>query len=300
MVKSLTLVRSAPENLTLSDALESFVADAQARRLTDKTVAYYRFELSRFVAFCDRTALAEIDGPLIRRYLTTLTKRGLKGSTVHAAARALRAWFRWCVRESLLSDDPMRNVQMPKVERPILPALSVADVETLLAACESVRDRAIILCLLDSGCRAQEFVNLNIADVNKRTGEVTVRLGKGKKSRVTFFGPRSRKELMRYLYGRTVPDSAPLFVSDRGNHRLTVSGLAQILKRLGQVTGIHVSPHALRRTCALWCHRKGWRLTEIQRLLGHSDLTVLLRYLDLDSEDVHEAFEKAPPSGMLS
>ncbi len=193
----------------------------------------------------------------------------------------------------------MTNVQMPKVERDLLPALDVSDVEDLLSACESIRDRAIILCLLDSGCRAAEFVNLDIKDFNRRSGEVTVRLGKGKKSRMTFFGPRARKELMRYLYGRTYTEDAPLFITERGNRRLTGSGLIQIFKRLGHATGIHVSPHALRRTCALWCHRKGWRLTEIQRLLGHSDLSVLLRYLDLDSTDVQTAFEGAPPSSLL-
>ncbi len=113
-------------------------------------------------------------------------------------------------------------------------------------------------------------------------------------------GDAARKELMRYLYGRTYTEESPLFVTERGNQRLTVSGLAQVLKRLGHATGIHVSPHALRRTCALWCHRKGWRLTEIQRLLGHSDLSVLLRYLDLDSGDVQTAFAGAPPTSLLS
>lgn len=79
-----------------------------------------------------------------------------------------------------------------------------------------------------------------------------------------------------------------------------LSALEQILRRLGHNTGVHITPHALRRTCALWCHRSGWRLTEIQRLLGHSDLTVLLRYLDLDDSDVGNVFGKAPPTALLS
>jgi len=67
-----------------------------------------------------------------------------------------------------------------------------------------------------------------------------------------------------------------------------------------EMRGLNKVELALRRTCALWCHRSGWRLTEIQRLLGHSDLTVLLRYLDLDDSDVGNVFGKAPPTALLS
>jgi integrase/recombinase XerD len=89
-------------------------------------------------------------------------------------------------------------------------------------------------------------------------------------------------------------------VSDKTSERLTSSGLLQVFKRLGRATGIHVSPHALRRTCALWCHRAGWTLEAIRRLLGHSDFKVLQRYLDLDTDDIRAAHDAAPPSGRLS
>jgi len=300
MPPNLTLRKGRTESQSLSQALDSFLADAAARRLAPKTISYYQFEISRFITSSSVQTLSELEASHIRTYLSELNKRGLKGSSVHASARALKAWLNWCVRESLLSANPMHNVRMPQVDRELLPALSKDDIETLLEVADSIRDRAIILCLLDSGCRAAEFVALNIGDVNRRTGEVTVKRGKNRKSRTTFFGPRARKELFRYLYSRSGDQNAPLFASEHAGQRLTVSGLEQILRRLGQATGIHITPHALRRTCALWCHRSGWRLTEIQRLLGHSDLTVLLRYLDLDDSDVGNVFGKAPPTALLS
>ena len=95
--------------------------------------------------------------------------------------------------------------------------------------------------------------------------------------------------------GKVKPD-APLFASEHAGQHLTPSGLRQILQRIGQNAGVgHCTPHTFRRTCALWCHRNGWRLTEIQRLLGHSDLTVLRQYLDLNDSDVHIAHQERGP-----
>ena len=57
---------------------------------------------------------------------------------------------------------------------------------------------------------------------------------------------------------------------------------------------------SFRRTCALWCFRSGWRLNEIQRLLGHADLSILRQYLDLSDDDVQAAHLAKPPTGMLT
>jgi site-specific recombinase XerD len=157
-----------------------------------------------------------------------------------------------------------------------------------------------VLCLLDSGLRASEFVALNVSDYNRRSGEVMVRQGKGRKGRVSFFGPRARAELQRYLFSRgKYRDGDPLFLSERGYRRLGVSGREKVLNRLGALAAVHVTPHSLRRTTATWAHRDGWSLESIRRLLGHSDFTVLRRYLALDSEDIADAHRNAPPSGRL-
>ena len=61
------------------------------------------------------------------------------------------------------------------------------------------RDRAILVALLDTGCRASEFVALDLGDVDMATGSVAVRAGKGGKQRVVFLGSRSLKELTRFF-----------------------------------------------------------------------------------------------------
>lgn len=66
----------------------------------------------------------------------------------------------------VIPTDPMAQVAMPRLDKPILPAFSADEMKRLIAGCTTERDRALILCLLDSGCRAAEFVNFIIGDVD--------------------------------------------------------------------------------------------------------------------------------------
>jgi integrase len=91
---------------------------------------------------------------------------------------------------------------VPKV---IMPAFSIEDVRGLLRACRSPRDTAIVLCLLDSGCRAAEFCALRVQDVDLRSGSVRVIHGKGGKDRTCYLGAKARQALVKYLRARPLP-----------------------------------------------------------------------------------------------
>jgi integrase/recombinase XerD len=297
--QNLTLLTARSKNKTLQ-ALDDFLLACEAKRLSPKTLRYYDFEVRRFLAYVAEdgvTTLEAIEPNHIRRFFTVLADRGLQANSQHASARAIQAWLNWCVKEGLVERSPMTLVEKPRKDRKILPAFDVADVQAMLEACESPRETAIVLCLIDSGLRASEFVALNRGDVDMKAGDVKVKLGKGRKDRTSFFGPKARRALSQYLASRgRVGLDAALWTSEHASQRLTVSGLQQLLRKLGQRSGVpNVSPHAFRRTCALWCHRNGGRLTEIQRLLGHSDLSVLRQYLDLDDGDVAQAHRQHGP-----
>jgi len=81
---------------------------------------------------------------------------------------------------------------------------------------------------------------------------------------------------------------------------LTLSGLQTALRRLGARAGVVPSgPHRFRRTFALWCLRDGMDLHSLRLLMGHSDLTVLQRYLALAGEDVERAHAAHSPADRL-
>jgi integrase/recombinase XerD len=155
-----------------------------------------------------------------------------------------------------------------------------------------------LLSLLDTGCRASEFVALDIGDVNMNTGAAIIRHGKGGKFRTAFMGASTRREVLRYLRHRT-DDAGPLWVTMAGE-RLTYGGLRQVVSRRANAAGVPVpSLHSFRRAFALACLRGGMDVYSLQKLMGHADLSVLRRYLAQNEADLQAAHARASPVGML-
>jgi integrase/recombinase XerD len=117
----------------------------------------------------------------------------------------------------------------------------------------------MLLVLTDTGLRASEFCTLNVGDLNNLTGEVKINRGKGRKDRTVFIGPRTRRELARYLAERDdVTPAAPLWIKLHTGQRITYSGLRYILRKAAKRARVSgVSPHALRRTFAINSLRSG-------------------------------------------
>jgi site-specific recombinase XerD len=235
----------------------------------------------------------------LRRYLLSLSSRNPGG--VHAAYRAMRAFFRWYEDEVEIQNwrNPIAKVKAPRVNVESLDPVSLDDVRAMLIQCPRSlcgdRDRAILLCLLDTGCRAAEFVALDVGDVNLASGQVVVRAGKGGKSRTVFLGAKSRRELNRYLRRRRVKLGDSLWLSQDGT-RLTYAGLREVVRRLARAADIPCpSLHSFRRAFAIGCLRNGVDLVSLQRLMGHADLTVLRRYLAQVADDLGVAHAKGSP-----
>lgn len=278
----------------ITDAYKIFVLDNQSRRFTKATITTYRDRLEPFINWCptqNAESLDEVTPSLIRLYLVALQERQLSDYTINGVARCIKTFFNFCVREGLLAESPMKKVAMPKIDKRILPALSVEDAQKLLKVCESERDAAIVLFMLDTGVRATELINLNGGDIDQQTGTVAVRQGKGRKDRVVYVGAKARKQLLRYYMRRGEPKAnEAVWLSEKSNERLTTSGLRQLLERLSEASGIKkCSPHTLRRTFALWSLRNGMSIYHLQRLMGHADITVLRIYLDLAQGDLQQA-----------
>jgi site-specific recombinase XerD len=279
---------------TLDDAYEMFMLDCEARRLTPATRKFYRAKLSVFFQWCSANAvdiITDLTAHKLRQYFVYLQRRNLSGQYQHNIARAIRAFLNYCVRDELTDVSPFNKVQMPRVEKKILAALDTADIRVLLKHCQSQRDRALCLFLLDSGVRASELIALNIGHVDVKTGIVNVHRGKGQKGRTTYIGATTRKYLLRYLRTRSeLTPEMPLFVSETTGASLTVSGLVQLMERLRRRSGISACTcHAFRRTFALNCLRNGMNIYVLARLMGHADIIILRQYLPLIENDLQDA-----------
>ncbi|MBI1294967.1 tyrosine-type recombinase/integrase [bacterium] len=285
---------------TFQDAFEIFLLDAKSRRLSSRTIEFYQQRLGWFFDWlesADVHHLQSLTRNHIRAYLGSLADRELSGYTQHAMARAIKTFCFFCVGEEWIEVSPMKGVRMPRVDDAILSAFEPADVQRLLSATRYDRDKAIILCLLDTGCRASEFLGWTGGDVDTKQGTVKVK-GKNRKERIVYMGAKALKALLRYFIERGKPSPVePVWISLRGGRGLTYNGLRQMLTRLGDAAGVEkVSPHRFRRTFALWSLRNGMSIYELQRLMGHADIQVLRRYLALVENDLAQAHKRYGPA----
>lgn len=305
---NLTLQKIVTKSSPLRLSLEAFLLSRKAMRCTPKTLEAYTYALTGFLRFLEGQGVADvrdITAHHIRAYLVGLQERGLKDTTQHLHARCVKTFMRWLYAEGEIPTNPMQKVVMPRLEKRIPPPFTPEDIRCLLEACnrqtpKGLRDYAIVLGLLDTGLRAAEFLSLRVGDVNMRTGLVTV-MGKGRKMRTVRLGAKARQAVLRYLAALGEADpSAPLWVAFDVNGNpvgaLTKRGLQTMLHRLGHKAGVMpCSPHRFRRTFALWCLRDGMDIYSLRSLMGHSDLTVLQRYLALAGEDIERAHSAHSP-----
>lgn len=284
---------------------ESFLIDRQAEGLSKHTLKFYRQFLSHFLEYCDAHHLkniSDVNPDFLRRFFLAFSETHNPGG-VHAAYRTLRAFFRWVMNEEIMPlewKNPMLKVKPPKVSIDPLEPISIQDVKALIDICQrgnliGERDRAIFFFLLDTGARAQELCNADLKDIDLNTGTVTIRFGKGGKTRTVFIGRKTRKAIRGYLRKRK--DHFPaLFVSIH-EERLTYDGLNQLLERRAKTAGFDKKPtlHSFRRAFALNMLRSGVDIFALQRLMGHADLQVLRRYLTQNDQDNQLAHMQGGP-----
>jgi len=226
---------------TLFVAFEDFILSREAALCSPETIDFYRRMLRPFLAF---TRGSEFSNRSVRSFLATVAQRGVSSATVHAHARAMRAFVRFAYEEGWV-EEPV-TVRMPRLEQKRMEVLSREEVKRVLSVCGS-RDRALVMTLIDSGVRRGEALALNWEDVDFPTGAVHVRRGKGRKARVTYVGAKTRRALLRWGGGQR---SSAIFP-------LTASGAATLMARLSSKSGVHITFHKCRRTFATWALRNG-------------------------------------------
>lgn len=189
-------------------------------------------------------------------------------NTVSDYFKSVRSFFRWTG-----ADNPFLSLPCPKPIDVLVRPYSFADLRRLLAAAQTDRDRAIILLLLGSGLRSAELVGLRFTDVDWTAGTVTV-VGKGSKPRTVCPGERAMWALGQYANGNR---RGYLFPSPAGH--LTRSGLWLMIARCAKRAGIDGGVHRFRHSFSFMFLENGGDAADLQVLLGHSTLTMTLRYV---------------------
>jgi integrase/recombinase XerC/integrase/recombinase XerD len=234
----------------------------------------------------------------------------LSFDTRHRYFREVRCFYNWLVEAGYVERSPfagLRNVRLPrKIVQPYTPD----DVRALLTACGDsdigLRDRAIVMTLLDTGIRVSELAQMVLADLDLDELRLRVLHAKGNKQRVVPFSATCKIELERFLERRG--DAAgPLFCASdhhvglRPQVPLRPNGVKQLLRRLGKKTGVaKVHAHRFRHSFATWAIEQGAREFDVQLLLGHSSPDMVRRYASsYSAEQAARRHHEFSPAGVL-
>jgi integrase/recombinase XerD len=293
--KTDTKQKWAVASYELQDAYTDFILSRQAMLCSPKTIRFYHFTAGRFVKYLEENGVTEPQGVsarYIRAYFASLASQELSDSYIHGHARAIKTLTRFWHKENYISAIP--QFDMPTIAKKRLQVLSASQVRKALDACLSLRDKAIIMLLVDTGLRRAEISALSWGDVDLSSGMIRVAMGKGGKARSVVAGIKTRRALLAYRREIQHGEERPVFQTSQGT-RLSPNGLRSALLRVGKRAGVHITPHALRRTFATLSSRAGMNLIQLQAMMGHASLEMTKKYIQMLDEDLLEAHKAHGP-----
>lgn len=290
--------------------VERFLDNLWAERgLSQNSLQSYRHDLIQL-----RVQLAEhgktLESAQREDILSVLAAEVRAGKSPRSVARylsAYRQFYRWLVREAVLSNDPVALIESPKTGRGLPRALTEQQVDSLLAAPDvqttlGARDRAMLELMYATGLRVSELVGLNLSNLNLTQGVIRV-TGKGQKERLVPFGDEAHSSLEAYLSAARPAllkgvQTDSLFVTAR-KAGMTRQAFWYLLRRYALRADIQqkLSPHMLRHSFATHLLNHGADLRVVQLLLGHTDLSSTQIYTHIAREGLKRMHTEHHPRG---
>jgi integrase/recombinase XerD len=318
-----------------SKAVEGFILSKLGDGLSPNTARIYRWCLSKLVTFIGDKDAETITTADLRAWMAYLRNdyqnasqsrksERLSASSLQDMWTAAKSFCRWCA-ETLNAPNAADGLKRPEGESPVIVPFSEDEIRALLKMAQTIttqasdrrktfamrapnakRNTAIILTLLDTGLRLGELCRLQVGDVDLTTGAVQVSpFGSGRKTkaRQVYLGKAARRAVWLYLSSRddlgagcNADARAPVFITDE-NRAMTENSVSLFLRGLGARAGIaHVHAHRFRHTFAIQFLRGGGDVFSLQRMLGHSTMEMVRRYLALADADDAEAHRRASPA----
>jgi site-specific recombinase XerD len=292
--------------MTWEEAVTAFLAAKQSENLSPATLENYGWHLHgprarAFLTDHDITSPRQLTADALRDLQRELLTAGVSPALAHAFHRVWKNFAGFCISRGYGADSAVLNVKAPKQPQ-TEPATFTEDEERrLVAAAASPRDRLIVELMLRTGLRLEEVCTLTVDDlvVGPEGAYLRVRHGKGAKDRVVPLDTtrqRFSRKIQHYLRsGRPMDTSSRvLFLSSRRTgteyEPLSKRGLQLMVRRLGIATGIHAHPHKFRHTFATRALAAGVDVMALQRVLGHTTLAMVARYVHYQKGDLIDAW----------
>ncbi len=292
--------------------LEQFVQVLKIEKnYSRNTVASYLNDLNLLQRFLKKRKITfkELvnDSEIIKNYFRQLAKTKMSSRTIKRKFASFSSYFSYLIDQKKIKKNPLNNVFTPKLSRKLPTVLSRDEIEQIFKKSENtdnkllgLRDRCILEMLYSCGLRVSELCELKINNVQFDSNVIRF-FGKGNKERIIPLTYYAKEWLERYLdqsrrilLSRIYSDSKYVFLSNNGK-KLTRAAIWQSIKKYVESAHItkDVSPHTFRHSFATHLIDGGANLIEIQKLLGHSDISTTEIYIHLSKEFIDKEYTKA-------
>jgi integrase/recombinase XerD len=306
--------KTQEQSLILRQSIDSISGFIDALWLEDglskNTLEAYRSDLEIYAHWLDQAHQKNILQSSVVEITDFMAKRRVdKATSANRRLTVLKRFFRYMIRQNLLTEDPCVNLRPAKQAMRFPTSLSEAQVEALLQAPNTeenlgVRDRAMLELMYASGLRVSEIIVLKLIHLRLNEGIIHIIGGKGNKERLVPFGGEAAQWLQQYIEQARPPllenkTSEYLFVGRHTANCLTRQAFWYVIKRYAILAGIqgHLSPHTLRHAFATHLLNHGADLRVVQLLLGHADISTTQIYTHIARERLKNIHQQHHPRG---
>lgn len=281
------------------------------KSLSDNSTEAYLRDLDKLVQFLEIKNIKKNPAAItlqdLQFFIQWIGELEMTATSQARIISGIRAFYRYCILEDIVQEDPTLLLEAPKTRRLLPDVLSFSEIESIIAQIdlskpEGGRNKAILETLYSCGLRVSEVVNLRISQLYLDVGYIRV-TGKGDKERLVPIGDAATKYIN--IYRQNIRNHIAvkagnediLFLNKRGQ-KLTRVMIFLIIKDLVQKAGIKktVSPHTFRHSFATHLIEGGANLRAVQEMLGHESITTTEIYTHLDKEFLRKTLEQFHPS----
>lgn len=303
-------------NQILKESCEKFFHQLKfGRNASEHTLRNYGNDLKALQVFLELekislTSLNEIDKRIIRNFLAHLTLKKASKRTLLRRIACLRCFFKFLKKTGTIINNPMEEIDSPKLEKALPKSISYDQIQLLLSQPANdnylgLRDRCIMELLYSCGLRVSELVALDRKDLDAE--HLTVRVkGKGKKERVIPITQSAAKWIVEYLNHDkrcqtekthfAQQDQEAIFLNKWGK-RITTRSLDRNFSKYLRASGlpVNITPHTIRHSIATHWLENGMDLKTIQELLGHAHLVTTTIYTRVSKHLKQKVYDEAHP-----
>lgn len=231
-------------------------------------------------------------------YLHAVMARGVKPQSAEKKREHIGEFYKWLATEEYLDKNPCLKAKFIKGVGAPKKALSRDELETVFAACETLREKALCILMYSTGCRIAEVAGIKIDDIKETDGntrDIDV-IGKGDKQRYVHLNSRAYRAVFDYLKFRKEESDYVFCSRQRPYGKLKTNSLREefnkIIRRVKDEISFHPTPHTMRRTHATEAVRHDMPIELLQKDMGHSQLSTTAMYIKTNTDDVRQAHER--------